>query len=170
MNTPGLSVYKNPLCSFHFAGLQAGSANIHLLCAFSNLDPDGLDVGFPNVIGTSMRMADIVAKVNAFSADSAFRHNRTSFVFTLRLSRNRETIAKSFRKSKPFLRFFSIKIPVFRVLIPKVTPTVGFTINNLSGSTVSIFLKEDSIQSLPFYPSVAIDSNKQNRCFSLICS
>ena len=70
---------KNLLCSLHFAGLQAGSANIHLLSAFSNFDPNGLDVGFPDVIGPSMRMADIVAKVHAFSANSAFCHNRTSF-------------------------------------------------------------------------------------------
>jgi len=57
-----------------------------------------------------MRMADIVAKVNAFSADRAFRHNRTSFVFTLRLEpQQREYSKEPLKKQALFSHFFSKK-------------------------------------------------------------
>ena len=38
------------LSSFHKTGFQAGSAYIHFPCGFSNLNPNGLDIGFPHPI------------------------------------------------------------------------------------------------------------------------
>ncbi len=60
-----------------------------------------------------MRMADIVAKVNAFSADSAFRHNRTSFVFTLRLNPQQGNYSKELLKKQALFSFFFNKNAVF---------------------------------------------------------
>ena len=45
-------------------------------------------------------MAHIVTKMNAFSADSALRHNRTSFVFTLWLNRQQENYSKELLKKQ----------------------------------------------------------------------
>lgn len=42
------------LRSFHFAGSQTRSTNIHLLGAAINLDSYRLNIGFPHLIGTSM--------------------------------------------------------------------------------------------------------------------
>ena len=69
------------LSSFHKTGFQTGSANIHFPCGFSNLNPYGLDVGLPHPIWSSMRVAHIVSKMSAFSANCTFRHNHTSLQF-----------------------------------------------------------------------------------------
>ena len=70
------------LRSFNLAGSKAGSANVHFLGSAVYLHANRLDIGLPNMIGASMGMANIVSKMNAFSANSTFRHGSTSFTST----------------------------------------------------------------------------------------
>jgi hypothetical protein len=60
--------------SFDFSGTQAGSTNIHPLGGTVLLHHYGLDVRFPDSVGSSMRMADVVAEKSGFLTDLTLCH------------------------------------------------------------------------------------------------
>ena len=62
----------------YFTGAKALCADIHLLDSAGNLDRYSLNIGVPDTIGSSMRMADVISEMNAFSTDFAFCHVNTS--------------------------------------------------------------------------------------------
>jgi hypothetical protein len=66
----------------HFASAKALRADIHLLRAARYLDGNTLYVGVPDAIGSSMRMADIVSEMCAFTADLTLCHDNTSLPFS----------------------------------------------------------------------------------------
>ncbi len=57
------------LGSVNLARLKALSAYICMLRSSINFDLDPLNVGFPHSVGSSMRMAHIVAKMSALSTN-----------------------------------------------------------------------------------------------------
>lgn len=57
---------------------QAAGTNVHLLCTLWCLYTYSLNVSFPHMIRSSMRMAYIIAKVNSLIANSTFCHDHTS--------------------------------------------------------------------------------------------
>ncbi len=63
------------------ARFHAASADVHLLVLAVHFDGHVLNIRMPDTIGSSMRMADVVAEVCAFSADITFRHFYTSRLF-----------------------------------------------------------------------------------------
>ena len=60
---------KTTLCSLDPAGLEALSTHIGVLRCSVLFDSDPSDVGLPHFIGSSMRMAHIIAKMSALSAN-----------------------------------------------------------------------------------------------------
>ena len=60
--------------SLDFAGSKAVSANISMLRRTLYHNLDSLNVGFPHMIGSSMRMAHIIAKMSTLSTDGAYSH------------------------------------------------------------------------------------------------
>ena len=77
----GLFFRAERLRSFNLAGFQAGSANVHFLSPAVNLHANRLDVRLPDMIGTSMRMAYIISKMDTLPANSTFRHVSTSLLY-----------------------------------------------------------------------------------------
>ena len=63
------------LSSLNLAAAKAGSANIHLMYAALRFDLDRLNVGLPNVIASSMRMAHIIAEVSSLFTNSTLCHD-----------------------------------------------------------------------------------------------
>jgi hypothetical protein len=74
--TPQLDLVRSRsgLSALNLPAFQAGSADVHLLCAAFGFDTNGLDVRFPDSVRSSMRMADVIAKMNILAADTAFCH------------------------------------------------------------------------------------------------
>ena len=62
----------------YFTGAKALCADIHFLYSAGNLDRYSLNIGVPDTIGSSMRMADVISEMSAFSTDFAFCHVNTS--------------------------------------------------------------------------------------------
>lgn len=58
----------------YFTGAKALCADIHLLDSAGNLDRYSLNIGVPDTIGSSMRMADVISKMSALAADITFCH------------------------------------------------------------------------------------------------
>jgi len=56
------------------AGSQAAGADMHSLLGAVNVHSDFLDVGIPDSVGSSMRMADVISKMSALAADITFCH------------------------------------------------------------------------------------------------
>ena len=56
------------------AGSQAAGADMHSLLSAVNVHSDFLDVGIPDSVGSSMRMADVISKMSALAADITFCH------------------------------------------------------------------------------------------------
>lgn len=73
-----LSYDQIKLSSFYFAGTQATGTNVNSLCCAVNFALNFLDVGIPNMIGSSMRMAYVVTKMNALATYCTFSHLCTS--------------------------------------------------------------------------------------------
>ncbi len=69
---------KSCLCAFDFTGTHATCADMHSLLGAVNIYCYSLDVGIPDSVGSSMRMADVVAEVSALAADITFCHLNTS--------------------------------------------------------------------------------------------
>jgi hypothetical protein len=63
------------LSSLNFAGSQAGSAYVQLLWYSVNLTAYTFDIALPNMIGSSMRMTDIISIMYAFFTNCAFCHD-----------------------------------------------------------------------------------------------
>jgi uncharacterized spore protein YtfJ len=61
-------------CALDFAGSQAMCANISMLRSTVNKNTNSLDIGFPHMIGSSMRMAHIIPKVSTLSTNGAYSH------------------------------------------------------------------------------------------------
>lgn len=72
------------LRAFHPAAPQTRSAYIHPLRigGARYFATNGLHVGLPHPVGLFMGMAHIASKLNAFSANTAFCHHRTSSLIT----------------------------------------------------------------------------------------
>jgi hypothetical protein len=66
------------LCSLDFAGLKASCADMDLLVAAVDLSGNSLDIRVPDSVGSSMRMADVVAEMSALATDITFSHLNTS--------------------------------------------------------------------------------------------
>jgi hypothetical protein len=75
-------IRKRILSTLYFAASQASCTNVHLLAATLGLDANSLDVRFPHSVGSSMGMADIIAKVNSLFANSTLSHDYTSLNHT----------------------------------------------------------------------------------------
>ena len=58
----------------YFTGAKALCADIHLLDSAGNLDRYSLNIGVPDTIGSSMRMADVVAEKSGFLTDLTLCH------------------------------------------------------------------------------------------------
>lgn len=71
------------LRSFHFSWTKAWSTNIHLLCSTVYLYSYRFQVRFPNLIASSMRVADSVSKMYAFSTYCTFSHEKHLLLFIL---------------------------------------------------------------------------------------
>ena len=64
-----------------FAGSETFRADIHLLgIAAVDLHADALNVGIPDAVGSSMRMADVVTEMSALSTDFTLCHDHTSYL------------------------------------------------------------------------------------------
>jgi len=64
--------------TLNLAAAKAAGADIHLAVALRCFDANSLHIRSPHLIGSSMRMADIVAKINRFIANCTFSHDNTS--------------------------------------------------------------------------------------------
>ena len=64
--------------TLYLAAAQAAGADIHFAVALRRFDADGLHICSPHFIGSSMRMADIIAKIDRFTANCTFCHDHTS--------------------------------------------------------------------------------------------
>jgi hypothetical protein len=73
-----------PSGTFYFTGTKALCAYVHSLRSAVGLDADGLNVGIPDTIGSSMRMADVVSEMSALAADITFCHG--THLLTLQIS------------------------------------------------------------------------------------
>lgn len=67
--------------SLHFAGSQATGANVKPFGAAIHFAFNAFYVGFPHCICPSMRMAYIVTKLNALTANITFSHLDTSSTY-----------------------------------------------------------------------------------------
>jgi hypothetical protein len=67
----------------NLAGTQALCADIHPLCTAVDLNGHLLYIRVPDSIGSSMRMADVVAEMSAFSTDFTLGHDYTSSRFKI---------------------------------------------------------------------------------------
>ena len=56
------------------AGSKAAGAHMHSLLRAVYGNSDLLDVGIPDSVGSSMRMADVISKMSALAADITFCH------------------------------------------------------------------------------------------------
>ena len=61
-------------CAVDLAAAKAAGAHMHSLLGAVNADGDLLDVGIPDPVGSSMRMADVVSKMSALATDITFGH------------------------------------------------------------------------------------------------
>jgi hypothetical protein len=69
---PDIPVLKS--AAFYFAASQAASANVHLLVSTVDLNGYSLNIRIPDCVGSSMRMADVVAKMSALATDITLCH------------------------------------------------------------------------------------------------
>src|SRR5699024_1628977 len=65
------------LSTFHSAGFQARSTNVHLFRCSVYLNSYRFDVGFPHFVCSSMRMAHIVSEMSAFFTNCTLCHDRS---------------------------------------------------------------------------------------------
>ena len=56
------------------AGSKAAGADMHSLLSAIDVHSNLLDVGIPDSVRSSMRMADVISKMSAFAADITFCH------------------------------------------------------------------------------------------------
>ena len=73
--------YKINLCALYSAGSQTASAHMQPLVSAIHLAFYILNVGIPDSVGSSMRMADILSEMCSFSTNTTFCHNCTSLRF-----------------------------------------------------------------------------------------
>jgi hypothetical protein len=66
------------LSSFYFVGFQAFCAYVHSFDCAIHIAFYSFDVGLPNVVGSSMRMAYVISKMNALTTNITFSHLYTS--------------------------------------------------------------------------------------------
>lgn len=55
-------------------GSKAAGADVHSLLSAVDVHSNLLDVGIPDSVRSSMRMADVISKMSAFAADITFCH------------------------------------------------------------------------------------------------
>ena len=74
-----MTAYKSAgLSSLNFAGLKAMRTNMHSFGSAVYHAFHSLNVGLPNPVRSSMRMAYVVPKMNALTTNITFSHRRTS--------------------------------------------------------------------------------------------
>ena len=56
------------------AGSKAAGADVHSLLSAAYVHSNLLDIGIPDSVGSSMRMADVISKMSALAADITFCH------------------------------------------------------------------------------------------------
>ena len=56
------------------AGSKAAGADVHSLLSAVDVHSNLLDIGIPDSVGSSMRMADVISKMSALAADITFCH------------------------------------------------------------------------------------------------
>jgi hypothetical protein len=66
------------LSALNFAGSQASGAYMHLFVRAVYFNGDSLNIRIPDSVGSSMRMADVVAEMSALATDITFSHLNTS--------------------------------------------------------------------------------------------
>ena len=64
--------------TFYLAAAKAACADIHLAVALRRLNAHSLHIRSPHLIGSSMGMADIIAKIDRFIANCTLSHDHTS--------------------------------------------------------------------------------------------
>ena len=74
---------RSVLSTLYFAGLQTLRTNIKPFRGTVYFATDRLNVGFPNVVGSSMRMAHVISEMCAFSANCTCCHRVTSLLISL---------------------------------------------------------------------------------------
>ena len=70
--------YKINLCALYSAGSQTASAHMQPLVSAIHLAFYILNVGIPDSVGSSMRMADVISEMSALTPNITFSHLRTS--------------------------------------------------------------------------------------------
>lgn len=70
--------YKINLCALYSAGSQTASAHMQPLVSAIHLAFYILNVGIPDSVGSSMRMADVISEMSAPTTNITFSHLRTS--------------------------------------------------------------------------------------------
>lgn len=79
---------------------------MHSLCSAVHLAFNLLNVGIPDSVGSSMRMADIIAEVSAFTAYITLCHDETSF-YRICLKRNIGILPLFVMECKIFYQFLT---------------------------------------------------------------
>ena len=85
------------LPALYLTGAKAACANIHLFLSTAYQHGYTLNIRVPDLVGSSVRMADVVTEMNALAADFTFRHDGPP--------RNTIRFARNIRYDN---RFFSI--------------------------------------------------------------
>ena len=62
----------------NLAGAKALRTDIHFFLVAADLNAHSLDVGIPDPVGSSVRMADIISEMSTFSANLTLCHDNTS--------------------------------------------------------------------------------------------
>ena len=98
------------LCSLYLVGLKAGCAYINPLRSTIHNRTNALDVGFPDVIGSSMRVAHIISEVSRLITIKTLSHGSgTSFTTQICLYRlaTRDMITENEQVCKRKFKFFT---------------------------------------------------------------
>ena len=74
----GPLVCCDSLSALNFAGSQASGAYMHFLVCAVYFNSNSLHIRIPDSVGSSMRMADVVAEMSALATDITFSHLNTS--------------------------------------------------------------------------------------------
>ena len=69
---------ESELSTLNFIGFQTSSTNMHSLSGTVYITFYFFNVGIPNTVGSSMRMAYVVTEMNALATNFTFSHFYTS--------------------------------------------------------------------------------------------
>ena len=75
------SLSQSGSTALDLAGSKAAGADVHSLLSAAYVHSNLLDIGIPDSVGSSMRMADVISEMSAFAADITFRHLKHLLTF-----------------------------------------------------------------------------------------